>query len=377
MIPEIDNRWRHDLIGRRDTGQRISVAMATFNGERFLVDQLNSIADQTRLPDEVVISDDCSSDCTTEIAQAFARRAPFDVIILRHQNRVGHANNFFRAMKACSGDLIALCDQDDVWHPEKLRRCEQPMQADPAISLVTHSARVVDEALRPRQGPNPPVIIDRKRRLPAGSLPPGAYDRYAGFTLMFRSLFLWSADVENRPGGFSGDGIAISHDDWTNLVCGALGALMLLPDQLVLYRWHGANASQPARSRLRADRGSPWVRRLQPSVALRTELESYGSRSNAARELGAYLESFRPLAHRLGCDAATGLQRSIDSHARYADAMGRRVSAYASRGVKARALSVGRHVLRGDYGARSRGGLGLPSLARDVTVGLARKIPEL
>ena len=93
---------------------RISVAMATWNGERFVGEQLESIARQSRLPDEVVLSDDASADRTLEIARAFARKAPFDVVVLGNDERVGHGENFFRAMRACKGDVIALSDQDDV-----------------------------------------------------------------------------------------------------------------------------------------------------------------------------------------------------------------------------------------------------------------------
>src|SRR4051794_25585370 len=82
----------------------ISVAMATWNGECFIAEQLQSIADQSRPPDELVISDDGSSDDTVEIARRFARRAPFDVVIISNEERIGYSDNFFRAMRACTGD---------------------------------------------------------------------------------------------------------------------------------------------------------------------------------------------------------------------------------------------------------------------------------
>src|SRR3954454_19649281 len=133
---------QHQTSGARVSGahqMRNSVALAVWNGERFIAEQLESIAEQSRPPDELVISDDGSSDDTVEIARRFARRAPFDVVIMPNQERIGHSDNFFRAMKACTGDLIALCDCDDVWHPDKLARCERPLQLDPSVSLVAHS----------------------------------------------------------------------------------------------------------------------------------------------------------------------------------------------------------------------------------------------
>src|SRR3954447_24654813 len=153
MIPRASTGMKEQQTsGARVPGShqmRISVAMATWNGERFIAQQLQSIAEQTRPPDELVISDDGSSDDTVEVARRFARRAAFDVVIMPNEERIGYSDNFFRAMKACTGDLIALCDQDDVWHPDKLARCERPLQLDPSVSLVAHSGRVVDDGLRP------------------------------------------------------------------------------------------------------------------------------------------------------------------------------------------------------------------------------------
>ena len=143
--------------------------MATYNGEQFIAEQLESIARQSRLPDELVVSDDGSSDSTVEIVRQFASRAPFDVVVLRNQEHIanpepwfrGYTDNFFRAMRACTGDLIALCDQDDVWHADKLMKSARPLQLDQDVSLVIHSSRVVDEEPTPDMGgpvqPRPPT----------------------------------------------------------------------------------------------------------------------------------------------------------------------------------------------------------------------------
>jgi glycosyltransferase involved in cell wall biosynthesis len=346
---------------------RISVAMATWNGQRFLAEQLESIAHQVRLPDELVLSDDASSDATVAIAERFARRAPFNVVILRNDKRIGHADNFFRSMARCSGDVIALCDQDDVWHPHKLARCERPLRLDSGISLVAHSARVVNEYLEPSRYAWP-GYIRKQRVLPAGSFPPFTCDRFAGFTLMFRSIFVRAADVAKRPpppDGVSSSGARITHDIWAQLVCGALGAVALIPDELALYRRHGTNTGQGAVSR-------PSV--IQSSLALRMEHVTYRARCNSIRERWAYLESLRPLAAELGESATAGLERAVECHDRYARAMEHRVAVYAERRGRARALGVARNTLRGDYKPRSRGGLGLLSLARDVTIGVGRSL---
>src|SRR5947208_14214106 len=98
----------------------ISVAMCTYNGERFLKEQLESLAAQTRQPDELVVCDDRSTDSTPHIVEAFARAAPFPVRLEVNDRCLGSTKNFEHAILRCTGALIALSDQDDVWHPEKL-----------------------------------------------------------------------------------------------------------------------------------------------------------------------------------------------------------------------------------------------------------------
>ena len=100
--------------------QSISVALCTCNGAGFLAAQLESLASQARLPEELVVCDDASEDETFEILTAFAVRAPFPVRLYRNPQRLGISANFEQAIRLCTGDIIALCDQDDVWHPDKL-----------------------------------------------------------------------------------------------------------------------------------------------------------------------------------------------------------------------------------------------------------------
>jgi glycosyltransferase involved in cell wall biosynthesis len=356
---------------------RVSVAMATYNGERFLPEQLESIAWQARPPDELVVSDDGSSDRTLEITREFADRSGFDVIILRNDVRLGAVGNFFRAMSSCTGDLIAFSDQDDVWHPEKLERCERQF-GDSRVSLVIHSARTVNETLHPIWS-HPRDHIRRHKRYPPGSLRPFPHVR-AGMTMMFRATFVNRADIARRPRFLSGD--LMSHDYWVNFICGALGDLVLLPDELALFRRHPGTATEswsghltdPRRTSPRLLRSSQDThRRLQEALALHTDNQEYLSRSSAARERQAYLEQLRPLAAALGAAASAGLEHTIEAHRRYAEALERRAWTYAERRAPARAGRVIRHMLVGDYGARLYGGLGAASLLRDLTIGLTAR----
>lgn len=128
----------------------ISVAMCTYNGEKFLREQLESIAAQTRIPAELVICDDRSTDSTADIIRKFAESAPFPVRF--HINPVnlggstkGITKNFEQASGLCTGDLVAFCDQDDVWLPQKLARMAQTMEKSPHPGGVFSDARLIND----------------------------------------------------------------------------------------------------------------------------------------------------------------------------------------------------------------------------------------
>ena len=100
--------------------KKISIAMATYNGARFLRQQLDSFARQTLLPSELVVCDDGSTDSTMTIVDAFSRSAPFPIVIVNNTVRLGYTANFLQAAQMCQGELIAFSDQDDEWLPQKL-----------------------------------------------------------------------------------------------------------------------------------------------------------------------------------------------------------------------------------------------------------------
>lgn len=103
---------------------KISIAMATYNGEKYLREQLDSFVAQTRQPDELIVSDDCSDDGTVNVIKAFARQAPFDVRWYVNEENLGFVGNFSRALSFCTGDLVFLSDQDDVWFENKIEQIE-------------------------------------------------------------------------------------------------------------------------------------------------------------------------------------------------------------------------------------------------------------
>ena len=108
---------------------KISVVMATFNGQQYVAEQLDSIAAQTLLPDELLISDDCSEDDTIAVVEQWASSAPIPVRIHRNVERLGYSQNFGNVLGMAGGDYIFMCDQDDVWFPEKIYKMIERMEA--------------------------------------------------------------------------------------------------------------------------------------------------------------------------------------------------------------------------------------------------------
>jgi glycosyltransferase involved in cell wall biosynthesis len=98
----------------------ISIAMAAYNGQRFLEEQLRTLSEQVRLPDEVVICDDASTDRTPEILAHFARLTPFPVRLIINDQRLGWRQNFLKSASLCTFDYIALYDQYYVCLPDNL-----------------------------------------------------------------------------------------------------------------------------------------------------------------------------------------------------------------------------------------------------------------
>lgn len=138
---EISNNKKNSLI--------ISVAMCTYNGGKYLREQLYSIVKQTQLPDEIVICDDGSIDSTLQILNEFKKNATFQVRIYHNEKRLGPTKNFEKAINLCKGDIIVLSDQDDVWLPHKIEKLKNIFISNHDIAFVFSDAIVVDEKLFP------------------------------------------------------------------------------------------------------------------------------------------------------------------------------------------------------------------------------------
>jgi len=214
---------------------KLSVALCTYNGETYLPTQLESIANQTRVPDEIIIRDDCSKDRTVEIANEFAKTAPCKVCVLHDGVNVGSTLNFAKAIGACTGDIIFLSDQDDYWLPQKVERLEAALLANPSASFVASDAEMVDQQLNPL-GYNlwQTVGLDSQESREALC---GEH----GLNLMLKRWYITGATMAFRS-QFRDLILPVPkswvHDAWIAFLLRAVSSLELVNEPLIRYRQH-------------------------------------------------------------------------------------------------------------------------------------------
>lgn len=200
---------------------KVSVAMATYNGEKFIKEQLESILCNLRKNDEIVISDDGSKDSTREIAESLNDSR----IRIIDGPCKGVIKNFENAIVHCEGDIIFLSDQDDIWDKNKLVSVLKCFERHPECTCVVHDARVVDDKMN--------VIIDsffHYRHSRAGLLNNLYRNSYMGCCMSFKRCIV---------GKFLPIPEKVSmHDQWIGMVSDKVGKSVFLDKVLLYYRRH-------------------------------------------------------------------------------------------------------------------------------------------
>ncbi|WP_345763838.1 glycosyltransferase family 2 protein [Diaminobutyricibacter sp. McL0608] len=219
----------------------ISVALCTYNGAAFVEEQLVSILDQGRVPDELVISDDGSSDGTLGIVAAtveaaVARGAAPDVVVLAGSTPSGVTANFEKAIARTTRQLIALSDQDDIWHPGRLAALAARFDDD-ALTFLHTDARLVREDGSPLGATlfESLELSDEELRLEESGRAFDALLRRnlaTGATVVFRRELLPAA----LP--FPPEWV---HDEWLAVIAAATGRVGVVRESTIDYRQHGRN----------------------------------------------------------------------------------------------------------------------------------------
>jgi hypothetical protein len=214
-------------------GLRISVAMCTFNGGRYLKEQLESIAKQSCLPCELVVCDDSSTDDSIAILKQFEAKAPFPVRVVQNRIKLGSTQNFDQAIGLAQGEFIALCDQDDRWIPTKLERLGNAMIADPFLGGMFSDASLIDGDGRPMGkrlfAKHSFTSIKQRNFIGCPTATLLKHDVVTGATLMFRSsLRRYCSPIPT----------SWVHDGWLAWMIALHSRLSLIAEPLVDYRLH-------------------------------------------------------------------------------------------------------------------------------------------
>lgn len=214
-------------------GLTISVAMTTYNGSKFIKEQMDSIFDQTVPVDEIVISDDVSTDNTVEILNQYVNRSIHVRINVNSQN-IGPAKNFEQNVKACKGDIIFFCDQDDIWFKDKVEKLAECF-IDKDVVYAYHDAIVIDGEGN---------VINQSLNSSWDKLPDNENKEKVLLRSIRRQGFPWGMstafrrDLLNEIFPFR-----FAADEWLMLCAPLFGKFKCIKEPLVYYRRHGNNAS--------------------------------------------------------------------------------------------------------------------------------------
>ena len=121
--------------------------MTVYNGEKYINEQIDSFINQTLLPHEIIISDDCSTDKTLEILENYKNEKKIKFRIFKNEKNLGFTKNFEKAILKSTGDIIFLADQDDIWYKNKVQTIIDKFNENPNIFLIIHDADLVNEKL--------------------------------------------------------------------------------------------------------------------------------------------------------------------------------------------------------------------------------------
>jgi glycosyltransferase involved in cell wall biosynthesis len=330
------------------SGPSASVVLCTYNGAAYLREQLASLARQSRLPAELVVGDDGSTDATLAILERFAATAPFPVHVVCNERNLGYRANFVRTAGRASADLLFFCDQDDIWKDDKVERVTAAF-APADVLLVYHNAVLV--------GPEGCSMLARlfdplrqRALLSQSPMPPWHYT--LGFTQAFRRELLaydnlWPSSLDHMADK------VMAHDQWFMFLALALGRVEFLDADLVAHRQHGDNAYGVVRA-------SPW-RRLLSRFSHQPEWDCLAATAATRRA-----EVLGELARRSSGDR---LGQAEAMYRELARQHARRLASYTLPAFRSRLRAFGEGLAARDYRSKPQG-LGRAALPRDFVAGV-------
>jgi glycosyltransferase involved in cell wall biosynthesis len=243
----------------------VSVALAAFNGEKYIARQIDSIHRQSVPVQEIIVCDDGSTDSTRDIVRRLQKRIP-TIRLLTNKQNLGLNKNFEFAIRQCTGQLIALSDQDNIWVTQKIEKMIAHMHDH---LLVYSDSLVVDEAEKPVQR----LTESKKYRFTDGRSPKAFffYNSIFGHNMLFKRE-LTEHILPFPPSG-------INYDGWIAFVASCIGSIGYIDEPLVHYRLHPGNLTHPASSEKTPSTGTTpkWQRRRQYNARLIERLKIFAT----------------------------------------------------------------------------------------------------
>lgn len=214
--------------------ERISIALATYNGAKYLRAQMDSLLAQELPFDELIICDDRSTDSTVDILMEYAASDPRIKVEVNEHN-LGFRRNFEKAIRMCDGDLIALCDQDDIWLPDHLRTlCE----AIGSNLLIAGASLLADSEGNPSG--------DRLSEIKNFEIKVPSQEQVFKFVMYYQNPFQGASMMmrrEFRAYALPVPALVAYHDVWFVHIATLLGEFRWINVPVTLYRLHGGNTS--------------------------------------------------------------------------------------------------------------------------------------
>lgn len=224
----------------------VSIALCTYNGEKYLVEQLDSLVNQDYPNLEIVAVDDCSNDNTVTILNQYSKKYSFFKVFHNDLN-LGYKKNFEKAIQLCNGDYVALSDQDDIWMQNKILKLINNIGN--AI-LIYHDSVFVDSNKELLNIKMSDIVNFYNGKNP---------EAFLFFNCISSHALLFNKTLKNDLLPFAEHG---NHDAWIAYTASNIGSIKILSENLVLYRQHNHSATDILKSKKRKRQSESYVNTL-------------------------------------------------------------------------------------------------------------------
>ncbi|MBO4396487.1 MAG: glycosyltransferase family 2 protein [Eubacterium sp.] len=213
--------------------ETIDIVLATYNGEKYLPEQLDSLLAQTYTDLRILVFDDGSTDETLSILSDYAARYE-NITVYKNKRNLGYTKNFLHGVKYTTADFVMFCDQDDIWNPDKVERTYSVMKNEKTVGtkpvLVFTDAEIYDGRMRKKRSFQKTTHLNSKKVDLSHIL---MENKCMGCTAMVNRALI--EKIERIPSDIR------YHDWWMMLIAAAFGKIIYLDEMTLRYRQHGDN----------------------------------------------------------------------------------------------------------------------------------------